>query len=246
MRKGFDLAEFNPPKLIPWHTRDFGIVRLTTGIDLDLRADEHLRRASGAGVRDLVGYGYLKGGPPGDAQARCLLDRAQGLEASEQLEPMPLAIDIEDPFNGPPWPRDLYSRRLIECVEWLVQNVPRRARFLYLSPAFWAELVTKAPHVLKTAEHLLLWLADWTPPANVPAPWSQWTIWQNEVKDVAPGVKIDHDIFDGTAGNWRAMVSPPDPHTELAGILTTMRQASGHGPGGAEDFENVDDGPRIK
>lgn len=245
MRHGFDLSEFNPPKLIPWHTRDFGCIRLTTGLKLDARADEHIRRASGAGVHDLAGYAYLKGSSPGDAQARCLLDRAHTLETSEHVEPMPLAIDIEDPFQGPPWPRELYAQRLIECVEWLVANVPRRRRLLYVSPAFWAVLVKAAPHVGALAPMLLLWLADWTKPANVPVHWTHWTIWQHEVTEIAPGVPIDHDVFDGSAEDWRALLCPPDPHDELGGIVTAVRGATGRGVS-VEDFVPGDvEGPRF-
>lgn len=244
MRHGFDVAEFNPPKLIPWHTRDFGCVRLTTGIDLDLRADEHLRRASGAGVGDLLVYAYLKGSQLGEAQARCLLDRAHTLEDVEHVGPLALAIDVEDPFEGPPWHRPTYAKILIDTFDWLAAHTSR-AVVLYVSPAYVAELLAAAPHLASTLVRMPLWLADWTPPASVPAPWKRWTIWQHAVKpppDLA--LKIDHDVFDGTSEDWRRVMHP-DPHDELAGIVTTTREASGHGPGGVQDFASVDEGPRF-
>jgi hypothetical protein len=89
-----------------------------------------------------------------------------------------------------------------------------------------------------------LWLADWTPPADLPKPWKRWTIWQHVVKPAVPGgPPIDHDVFEGTAEDWARTFHPPDPHDELGGIVTTMQQASGHGPGGVEDFRSFDEGP---
>jgi hypothetical protein len=240
MRLGFDVSQFNPQiKSVPWYKARFGCVRLTSGLSLDTLADEHLRRASGEGVADLLGYGYVKGSLSGEAQARCLIDRAHALEDELHLGALALAVDVEDPLGGPPWHRPTYAKILVDCVENLDEHAPLRRGLLYVSPAFWAELVKHAPHVVEVARFLGLWLADWTPPANVPPPWPRWDIWQNEVTEVAAGVEIDHDLHNGTAEDWRRTMFR-DEHDELGGIVTTTQRASGHGPGGVEDFQNTE------
>lgn len=242
MRPGFDVAEFNDLNKTPWGLARFGCVRATSGTKLDSLAHEHLRRARGADVQDLLVYGYLKGSKLGEAQARCLLDRAHELEESEHFGRLALAIDVEDPLKGPPWHRPTYAKILADAVDWLGEHTTR-AVALYVSPAYAAELLEAAPDLMSVFARMLLWLADWTPPATLPPPWKRWTIWQNRVANVG-GVLLDQDLFDGTSEDWRRIFFP-DPHDELGGIVTTTREASGHGPGGVEDFEEHPEGPKF-
>lgn len=242
MLPGFDVSQFNLVTPIPWHFARFACIRATSGIGLDTRAYEHVGRALDADVRCFAWYAYLKGGPTGAAQAERLLDRAFELEELVGA-PCPLAIDIEDPFNGPPWSRDVYGRRLVESVEWLAEHAPRRAVLLYTSPAFWADLAAKAPIVTAVVSLLRLWLADWTPPASVPSAWARWTIWQNAVKTVG-GIELDHDLFDGDEADWRAL-APGPTRGDLGGVVTAVRGAEGRGQS-VEDFVAGDvEGPRF-
>lgn len=247
-KRGFDVAEFNTsPKAIPWHTRQFACVRATTGLRRDKLVDEHLRRASGAGVVLLLLYGYLQGVHEGRTQAEFLLEHARQLEDVEHLGPLALAVDVEDPFKGPPWQRDKYARILFDFVTHLLEHAPTRLPALYVSPAFWTQL---APYLgaerLAVVTSLPLWLADWTPPADLPKGWDRWAIWQDEVKEVAPGVAIDHDIFEGTAEDWRRIFHPTIGIDPLGPLLTSIDRAEGHGPGGVADFESHDEGPLVK
>jgi GH25 family lysozyme M1 (1,4-beta-N-acetylmuramidase) len=237
MRLGFDVSQFNDPAKVPWKAARFACVRATTGVKLDTLADEHLRRASGNGVTDLLVYAYLKGSLLGEVQARALLDRAFALEDVEHVGPLALGVDIEDPLEGPPWHRPTYAKALHDFADYLTAHTGR-ACILYTSPGYIAQL---APSALVQA--MSLWLADWTPPADLPKPWRRWTIWQNAVKPATPGgPPIDHDLFDGTAEDWRRVFFP-DHHDEIGPMVTTMQQASGHGPGGVEDFRSYPEGP---
>jgi GH25 family lysozyme M1 (1,4-beta-N-acetylmuramidase) len=238
---GFDVSQFNPPKLIPWHTASFACIRLTSGTTLDTLADEHLRRASGAGVGLLLAYGYLRGNVSGEEQAKRFLERVTALEAAEHVGPLALAVDIEDPLKGPPWDRATYTTAFAAFVGWLHEHDPRPCA-IYVSPGFMASGMGTTPIIRASP----LWLADWTPPADLPKGWDRWTIWQNEVKDIAPGVPIDHDVFAGTAEDWTRIFHPPAAHDELGGVVLATQRAAGHGPGGVQDFESRDEGPIVE
>jgi len=62
-----------------------------------------------------------------------------------------------------------------------------------------------------------LWLADWTPPADVPLPWTEWAIWQYAVKPDgeeygAQSKSIDHNY----AQDWLIdTTDEPDPELDL-------------------------------
>lgn len=250
-KRGPDVAEFNTAtKLIPWHTFDFGCFRLTSGLRLDKLADEHLRRAIDGGVSPdmLMAYAYLQGVHEGSGQAKCLIERAHQLEDAEHCGPLALAVDIEDPLNGPPWPREKYGRILVDFVETLAEHAPMRPPALYVSPAFWAQLVPfLGADAVALIAALPLWLADWSPPANIPKHFTRWHIWQHEVTPISqsnPSILLDRNYFDGDAEDWRRIFHP-DPHSELGPVVTAVQQASGHGPGGVQDFATRDEGPVI-
>ena len=68
-----------------------------------------------------------------------------------------------------------------------------------------------------------LWLADWTPPANVPLPWTSWGVWQYAVKPDgkeygAQSASIDHNY----AQDWMILPAVPPPAPSLEARVTAL------------------------
>jgi GH25 family lysozyme M1 (1,4-beta-N-acetylmuramidase) len=240
MRKGPDTSHHQKlPKLVPWHEADFGAVRVSWGTSLDELADEHLRCAVAAGVTDLLAYHWINLSAPPEAQAAHFLAAVHRLEDAEHVYPLGLALDVEDPpaSLGPPFPRPAYSTAINRFGEYIAAHSTRPLA-LYGSPDFIDSLTLS-----ERFRAWPLWIAHHTdkPAPRLPKHWRSWAIWQHAVEPV-PGtsMQLDRNRHAGTAEDWRRTFGPRPTHDELGGIVTTTQRASGHGPGGVEDFQNTE------
>lgn len=77
---------------------------------------------------------------------------------------------------------------------------------VYTSPSYATAELHNDPALARSP----LWLADWTPPADVPAPWHEWSFWQTGVAHVA-GVAgpVDVDQFEGDTRDLQAFIRKP-------------------------------------
>lgn len=77
---------------------------------------------------------------------------------------------------------------------------------VYVNPSFASSALHDDPGLSRDP----LWLADWTPPANVPAPWRRWWWWQTGIGTV-PGVAgpVDVDTFAGDTIDLQRFIRKP-------------------------------------
>lgn len=171
------------------------IVRAAMGTGVDELAESHLRGAQAAGMSCLGTYLYVRGDRSAAEQVSAYVKAHRELEQKLGLE-LAWNIDLEDRFAPAiPWHRPTYAKVSLEVRRELKAQT-RCVLGIYISTWFATEL--KLPNEFAAD---LLWLADWTPPADVPAPWSlanrTWTVWQQK------GGAVDWNSFDGTEADWR-------------------------------------------
>ncbi len=118
------------------------------------------------------------------------------------------AVDLEE-AEGAPVDLPARAKRYIDAVAAEVRHKP----MIYTSAGYWRGWL-KSP--AWGAEHVL-WLAAWTKAAKplVPAPWTEWALWQYEVRDIRPsewGVqsgRLDMNRFNGSLDELRDLIPPP-------------------------------------
>lgn len=198
MLLGCDVSRFNPRQ--DWQARfregiRFAFVRACAGVTRDRMMLEHVRDIGtvGDGADGIAPglYHYLRGDLDGVEQAGAFLSLVDLVE--QNVEPCVLMVDVEDPPGGS-WDAERYAEIVTDFCAGV--EADRRAIVVYLSPATAARLCLPSSFGSRP-----LALADWTPPANVPAPWSSWVFWQFAVDG------IDYDRFRGTADDLSALAS---------------------------------------
>lgn len=111
------------------------------------------------------------------------------------------------------WERDGWSRS--DVLNWLeyASGHLQRSSGLYLNQDFaYRYDVAHEPAFAK----YWLWLADWTPPADLLAPWHEIGLWQYRSDGSIPGIgPVDQNLFFGSTDDFRnlgkarpAMLSP--------------------------------------
>lgn len=171
------------------------IVRAAMGTGKDLAAESHLRGALAHGMTCNGTYLYVRGDRTPAEQVAVYFAAHRDLEAKLGTQ-LAWNIDLEDRFApGVPWHRPAYARIALD-VRRSLRVQTQGVLGIYVSTWFAHEL-----HLDATFADDLLWLADWTPPADVPEPWKaagrSWTVWQQK------GGAVDWNAFDGTEADWR-------------------------------------------
>lgn len=187
----------------------------------------HLHQVAHAG-RIPIAYHLVRGDSPALAQARHFLARVALLDSS--IGAVGVMADAEDADDAPPWDRESYAKILVDFLGVVCASTSRRC-LVYGSGAY-LEALALPPSVAD----LPLMLADWTPPATVPAPWERWTIHQYAVK-MHGGRLIDHDRFEGSIADLRQALGLVSQADEMLGALAE-RVRSVTAPG-------VNEGPAI-
>lgn len=202
--RGLDVSRWNAPHSVPWDEVDFGFVRLTYGLYVDPRAEEHLWNGRKAG-KLLGGYHWLDCSPGvwGSEQAELFLKAASDFSAQlSGFDPSFLALAVDVEPADPKWPDP--PARVREALSGFLQASARAypsvaAVYINFAEATRARLGTSAPAFADLGGSLPpLWLADWTPPYEVPAPWERYTILQTGAKG-----GVDRDVFEGDAEDFR-------------------------------------------
>jgi lysozyme len=175
----------------------FAIVRAGDGLKRDVEFATNWNGAKAAGI--LRGsYQYFRASLDGAAQAKDLLDQIPSLEATD----LPPAVDVETLDGGNE------ARLVAELEKWITTVRQRTGRrpLLYASHRNWAGWHMPATFGQETS----LWLIHYSSsPGELPAGWSDWTIWQWGHREQVPGVSgpVDGDRFRGTLADLRAFIA---------------------------------------
>lgn len=187
--RGIDVSKWQDPKLLAYSelakTHRFLIARATSGTVRDEHFLDHIARAKAVGLL-VSGYHFFRPGQDVGDQVEAFGEAfAKANLGTGSLVP---ALDIEQSeFDGPFTPE-----RYVDACHSIAEIWETRwgTPLIYTNPIDWKLL--GSPAWLKD---YLLWLADYTPPANTPLS-LPWTIWQHRVS-VLPGVypgKLDQNI----------------------------------------------------
>lgn len=192
--------------------RAFAVVKATEGATyLDPLFHRNVNDARAAGL--IVGAYHF--GRPGAAgtNADAGTEAAHFLAAAGGVDFA--VLDLEDP-NVPA------GRPLAGWVStWLakVEAATSRTPWLYTYGSYWRQHGSTDPRWRRYP----LWLADYTPPAGLLAPWGHYTVWQYSSSGTVPGVtgRCDVDTFDGSLRDFRQLVGlsmpPVDPPQPFPG-----------------------------
>lgn len=189
MLNGIDVSHHNGATSYNLDGVSFLFARASYGMTADVSAERHLARARGV-VPVLGVYHYLHTGEhaaPAEEQAALFVTRAAILSGS-----LMLAVDVEPIDWAHPDPPSRVAAMTLAFVR-SVQSRSGRPCAVYLPGAYAPTL----PLHVDLAQSPL-WLADYTPPYPVPAPWADWTVHQAGVRGV------DRDVYRGTVDELRA------------------------------------------
>ena len=178
---------------------EFAIVRVSHGIKHDRAFRDHLEGAREAGL--IVGcYHYFEaadcysnGGMP-MGQARVFVEgmRMAGLVGAAGV--LPPSLDIEE---GTVPAGDL--------LLWMsdVQAETLLCPWLYTMLGWWGSHIGGDVRFGRFP----LWAADWTPPLNIPPPWTDVMVWQHTNIGRVPGIvgNVDLNRFNGSLETLRWM-----------------------------------------
>jgi GH25 family lysozyme M1 (1,4-beta-N-acetylmuramidase) len=194
------------------------VIRLGDGLGTDTQLRRNVAEARRLDVPFLT-YHYW----------RPSLDPVQQAEkvaalVTELGAPRLVCADFEEPTGVGP-DTAARARAYLDRLEALLGTPP----IIYTSLNYWRNTL-RAP---AWGSRHRLWIAAWTSAARpiVPAPWTAWTLWQHEVRDIradraAWGVQsaaLDINRFSGTAAEWRALCRRPaavEPGPEVWRVAT--------------------------
>lgn len=130
-----------------------------------------------------------------------------------------MMLDAEDPS---------LSAGVLEALAAWLYFATRLWPSIYTSPSFATSALHNDPGLRRSP----LWLADWTPPANVPAPWTRWWWWQTGTASV-PGVRgaVDVDLFAGDTIDLQRFIRKPTVginahHPAVAYLQRTLKRST--------------------
>lgn len=192
-----------------------------SGVDRTGPAD-----AVGIAANMLAGFGYIYaagGNPASQATAYLAAVAACYGPGVPLILNLPVGtgmmIDAEDAS---------LSAATVNGIVAALYNATKLYPLTYTSPSFATNQLHSDPGLARTS----LWLADWTPPANVPAPWTRWWMWQTGVRAV-PGVTglVDVDTFAGDSVDLQRFIRKPTltinaHHPAAAYLQRTLKRST--------------------
>lgn len=172
----------------------FAYVKVSQGVDyLDPRGRANRDGAYAAGMH-VGAYHYFEHDRDGEAQARHF-----SAAIGEDVPRLTPAVDFET--SGQPrvpaqWDKTTITVQLKRFLDTLVSLLPPGADkpVIYTNRASIDAMTTRPAWLADYP----LWLADWTPPMNVPAPWTWARFWQKGKRPVAGVVdECDYNEYLG-------------------------------------------------
>lgn len=176
----------------------FAFVRSSMGLGRDALLLQQVEAIRAVDVNEPIEVGlyhYLRADVSGEEQASHFLALVDLVR--RRFGQVAIAVDLEDPMGegAKPWDRPTYReaflsfRRVVLAAGYgpLVDYGPPKAMLDGLG----------LPDEVGGDS---LWLADFTPPADVPRPWQDWAIWQ------FAGGADDWNAFRGTAEDFRRVM----------------------------------------
>lgn len=125
---------------------------------------------------------------------------------------LPPCVDVEV-INNP----YLSPAKVLECI-LTIQDYTGRKPIIYTGYYVWRDKMWGAAW----GREYLLWMADYTPPINIPLPWVGWTLYQFSDS------KGDENWFNGTLADLKLMCQDkfvqPISQAKAASIVQVMRQ----------------------
>lgn len=189
MLRGVDISSHQVSTAINWQklaeSHQFVICRGTYGTRRDTRCAEHVRRAQDVGLTCGL-YHFFRPQQSTDDQLAAFGEMADDLGMGAGWVVPALDVERNEAFDGPFTP----GRYVDQCHE-IAETWENTwgTPLLYVNPSDWLTLGSPA-----WLTDYLLWLADWSPPADSPLNHA-WTIWQHTVAPL-PGIyekDIDQD-----------------------------------------------------
>lgn len=192
---------------------DFAIVKAAEGNTFtDARVGTNRRQARAAGL--MVGTYHFARPSSGGYSLADAEDEARhylGIIGPGLTDEEVVVLDLEDDRVSPGRPLQSWALRWLEVVEAATGRVP----ILYSYAPYLREHIGNDGRFRRYP----LWLADYTPPAAVVAPWGGHTIWQHTSSGTVHGIpgRADLNRFDGDAAAFRRLAVPPTtPQEALA------------------------------
>ncbi len=169
----------------------FAVCRASVGSTIDYTFRCNVEEAANNGI--IVGsYHYLNVSTPVGLQATTYIKalRQAGMLPGRTLRPgcLPPVLDVEDGVRKP--------NDLLHFLE-LVQTQTRVCPWVYTMYGWWNG--EDGPGLDRRFSRYPLWVADWTPPVDLPLPWEDWIVYQETNRGSVPGIEgnVDIDVFNG-------------------------------------------------
>ena len=189
MINGIDVSHWN--QAIDWtqiKAGGFGFCYMKATEGVNSLDQKYAAFAQGAKALGILGgaYHFFHPSLDGAAQAEFFL------RVMSPLQELPPVLDLETTNM---MRVDSIIRR---CLDWLqiVEVATKKIPIIYSSPSFMEQLGN-----VSAFTRYPLWIAHYGVKApRIPAPWTNWTFWQNSEKGKVSGVwgDCDLDVFNGT------------------------------------------------
>lgn len=197
---GIDVSKWQGQVLWPLVLNDaapevkFVVARASCGRTEDPRFVEYVNGVYGRRV--LGAYHFYMGKQNSDAQAEKFLyelDKA-GLIAPKtwrmKSKVLPPILDVEHASGAP---------SAEELLHWLsvVEKETHLCPWIYTCVGWW--MGKDGPGKDERFARYPLWVADYTPPIDIPLPWTDWIMHQRTNTGVVNGIttKVDVNVFNG-------------------------------------------------
>jgi lysozyme len=179
----------------------FAIIRVSHGGKLDRKFVEHFSGARAAGL--VVGaYHFYEPkdeyptAPPANVQARVFLDALRSVDLLDVRAVPGLLPPVLDAEEGRPGASNLLT--WLDVVEDEVHLCP----WIYTMIGWWSSAIGDDDRFSRYPA----WIADWSPPLDIPRPWADAIVWQHTNKCVVDGIRhpVDVNRFYGSTEtlNW--------------------------------------------
>lgn len=180
----------------------FAMIRASVGERYDLRFVDHWYGAETAGLVIGTYHFFERGSGSGVEQAAAYCRSFQRMwrvpgHAPVTMLPPVLDIEHEEGKDYDPSPEELLA--FLDYVEQQTGLCP----WIYTCIGWWSKAIGDDPRFARYP----LWAADYTPPLDIPKPWTDVVMWQKTSRAKVPGINghVDVNAFYGSVETLRWM-----------------------------------------